>query len=85
MTPSTLKYRTIKLPLPLFLLVFLLFMCLSDNNWRAGAINVPLLKTLKSRSMYTKGINAIMLPSQKFVIKCIHQKITIPLVTNIPA
>lgn len=81
MTPSTLKYRTVKLSLPFFKL---LFMDLSDSNWKAGAINVPLLKTLKSRPVYKKSINAIMLPSQNFVIKRINQKTTI-LVINIPA
>lgn len=60
-------------------------MDLSDNNWRASAINVPLLQSMNIEEHTQKAINAIMLLSQNFVIKCMNQKITICLVINTPA
>lgn len=60
-------------------------MDLSDNSWRAGGFNVPLPKALKARSRYKKVINAIMLPSQNFVIKCMSPQMTLLLVIKTPA
>lgn len=84
MTALTLKYRTIKLPLPFFFSFF--------DSWTYLTITGGLvlltylyLKALKSRPVCKKGINAIMLPSQNFVIKYISQEITRLPVINIPA
>lgn len=61
-------------------------MDLSDNNWRASAINVPLLQNMAIKGYKQKnGLNAIMLLSQIFIIKCMNQKVTIYFVINNPA